>query len=398
MNGNRKYVFLTPAIGNIGGSQMYIRNKVNFLKRNGWDVSVFYFQYFDILIDDLSEYQSGYINELRYGIQYLTSKQRERVLVKLQGLIGDYSDLVIESNMFRLSYWAELLAKNMNARHILAPLEEEIPKISVPFVQYLEFKLKRRECLNSTETSLKRFFRSSYKEEYAEYIFPMDFCCSNVIDASIEHPLALEKSDFNIMTIGRLEKPFVMTMFDEFRFFSLSHPEKLINVLIIGASPMGDKEEEIRRLFEKIETVRLYFMGFVFPIPTSYFANVDVAVSSANSVMVSANQGIPTIPVDMYDYYAMGIYGETTENIFYRTDEPKIKISSLLEEVLIEKKYGRRVSDNCESDSAFCFYEQLKFIERCNKKKDYYDTTRLFSRFDNIVGNCKRYVHEFFKK
>lgn len=64
----KKYVILTPAIGGMGASQMFCNNKTQYLKQNGWEVILIYFQKFGILIPDLKIYSSLWAPRLSYVI------------------------------------------------------------------------------------------------------------------------------------------------------------------------------------------------------------------------------------------------------------------------------------------------------------------------------------------
>ena len=57
-------MFITNSIRNMGGAQMYIRNKVVFLKQHGWAPTVFFFNAGDVLIPELKEFINNRIPEL----------------------------------------------------------------------------------------------------------------------------------------------------------------------------------------------------------------------------------------------------------------------------------------------------------------------------------------------
>ena len=392
---NRMYVFFTPAIGNVGGTQLFVKNKATYLRTIGWEVTVIYFQYFKILIEELKEYESGYVSDLRYGVQYMSKRLRKKVVDEIARKIGPYDTIVIESHMFRLAFWAELVAKSLNCVHVLAPLEEDPPMYRKVFADFLDFKLRRYECLNASEEALKRFLGPFYNSDYDTYIHQIDAYCSNVSDNTCNNPIILDKADFVLMSVGRLEKPYIIPMFEEVKAFSAIKKDKIINVLIIGASPNGDKEVLIKSMFCDVNNVNLYFLGFLYPIPTSYLDVVDVGIASANSILVMADYGIPTIAVDWHDFQAMGIYGKTTKNLFHRTVEPIIKISSLLEEVFSHIDRYKNKSKITYSNKSLeeVFENQLSFLEKSSKEHKYFDVTTIFGWKEYCFCNMKRIVH-----
>ena len=57
---NRKYVIITPNLSNMGGAQMYIRNKLIYLRENGWDVDIICGMNKNAVIPEFKEYSDIY--------------------------------------------------------------------------------------------------------------------------------------------------------------------------------------------------------------------------------------------------------------------------------------------------------------------------------------------------
>jgi hypothetical protein len=66
--------------------------------------------------------------------------------------------------------------------------------------------------------------------------------------------------------------------------------------------------------YKQLSNTNIYMMGYTFPVPETILEKSDVGIASANSVLVTANKNVPTICIDMNDYYAIGVYGYTTKN------------------------------------------------------------------------------------
>ena len=394
----KKYVILTPAIGGMGGSQMFCNNKAKCLKQSGWEVILIYFQNFDILISDLKQYSSLWAPKLSYGIQYVLPSQRANIVASVSEYIGSFDECVIESHMVKLAMWGELIAEQLSCIHILNPIEEELHPLSDGYTRFMEYKLKRHELLNSSETSLKRFFRTRYKEEYENYFFTMIPYCSNVTIENDEefNPI---KADYTILSIGRLEKPYILPMIDEICSFCISVPEKKINVIFIGASSSGIVEKQIS-LKMSSSNCNVYLIGYKYPVPSVYLECADAAIACANSVLVAANKGVPTIVVDAYDYDAIGLYGYTTMRLLQRDDEPRVKISSLLKEVLIDSKYEKKQSvESTDVDAIENIRLQIEYALRSLKNvRKYYKVADIYSLKDYIYCNIKRIGHIIFQR
>lgn len=76
---SKKYVFITPVIGNMGGAQMYTENKVNYLREEGWDINVFYYINGENLkLPSLREYKDNCIYDFLYAYYYVPLCQQKK--------------------------------------------------------------------------------------------------------------------------------------------------------------------------------------------------------------------------------------------------------------------------------------------------------------------------------
>lgn len=396
---SNKYVILTSGICNMGGAQMFLNNKCSYLKSKGWNIIVFYYQNGVVQLEGLKTYQEGYVSELSYDYNYYTTTQRDSIISKMADKVGPFNSCVVESHMFRLSLWGELLAKQLHGYHFLAPLEEARPPYTQKFFRFIDFKLKRYEIINASDIALKRFLGPRYNASYDIYKNNMEALCSNVVDEYTCVKIKLPRANYNILTIGRLDKPYVFSMLSEIGGFARNHLTTSFNLITIGGSPTGDVEKRIEEIVNS-SNVTILKLGFLFPIPSYYIENADVNIACSNSAIVTAERGIPTILIDSSDFDAIGILGVTTHNEFHRTIEPRIKVSQLLEEVLIDKKYIKKyeiktvINTRMEEE----FSKQLKFVTNDVMERKYYDVTSVYSKLDYIKGNLKRIVHALLNK
>ena len=388
------YIFLTPELGSMGGSQMYVCNKSTYLRAMGWNVKIVYFTQSELLIKKLSEFESIYTPELAWGIQYYLPWHVKTIVKRLVSSINiNDSDVVIESCLYHLSFWGEILASKIRAKHILHFLEEDIPPFGKRIACFMDYKLKRWECMNAEEKSLKRLFKIFYRPEYKKYEFKTDFFCSNVFDGGdniSETNYQFDNSDDTILSLGRLDKPYITEMVEQVVMYSTRHSNRKINFIFIGGSPNGKDEDSIKQKLSVCPNLKSYFLGYLFPIPERVIKSSSVAIATSNSVLIPYNLGVPTIAVDANDFFAIGLYGIDTKYRVFRRDEKQVPISDYLERVLInkdfsmpEKKQKPRSMEEILDDH---FKEQLSFVRRSTGDKTYYKIDEVFSYGEIIRG------------
>lgn len=390
-----KLIIITSSIGGMGGAQMYVANKLKYFHSKGWEVFVFYYFYPEkILLQDLKRYEANYLPDLKYPIQYVPNHKLREIISLIERIVNPKnSNIVIESQLTKAAYWAEYLASCLKARHVINIIEEQIPVFNKSENSFFEYKLLNGDIMNASPKRLHTLFKSRFKEEYINYSRSVSIPCSNVVSSDIKDNYHFEECDYSILSIGRLDKPYILQMNDELKEFASMIGDKTINIIYIGGSHDGSMECNIPKVFEDCHNVRCYMLGYVFPIPQSLIKRADVAISCANSVLVSANEGIPTIVVDVDDYSAIGVFGYTTKNRLRRTTEKRETISSLLYGVLIDKQIeGMSPFISVKDDFDKAFEKELSYYMSVNNHihfdviRMYSVTTRLFSRTKYIVG------------
>lgn len=384
------YIFLTPDIGNMGGAQMYVENKSAFLRSKGWKTEVFFYRKAEkIILPILSESRDNYFPDMAYGYNYVPGFQKKRILNQIKKRCREDKDMVIESQLVSLSLWGEAFARELGAKHITNFLEERFIPISIKEAEFLEYKLYHWQFLNAGEKRLKGLFRNYFKQDYLNYRNIVKYPCSNVVVESSKKDFNIEPADYTISSVGRLDKYYVLPMFDEIAIFAKDHIDKTINVIIIGGSPDGSVEVKIKEKYKNIHNIRLYFVGYLFPVPKDLLTKCDVGIASANSIDVTAGLGIPTISVDKNDSYAIGIYGYTTQNKFSRTDEPQTLISQLLEDILIKGYVKNKKVSITDTEAQEEFERQLSFLDKSTADYSYYPVETTMSWDKRIVAQLK---------
>lgn len=393
---DNKLIIITSSIGGMGGAQMYVANKVKFFQSRGWEVFVFYYFYTEkILLNELERYENNYLPDLKYPIQYVPFFRKKEIVSQIERFVKpNNSNLLIESQLTNAAYWAEYIASCLNARHVVNNIEERIPVLNEDENKFFEFKLLHGDIMNATPKRLHTLFKFRYKEGYSEYTRTVSIPCANVVSSDIEDTYSFNHCDYTILSIGRLDKPYIPTLSDEVKRFASMIGNKTINMIYIGGSHDGSMEIDIPKGFENIHNVRCYMLGYVFPIPQALIKRADVAVSCANSVLVSAKEGIPTIVVDVDDYNAVGVFGYTTNSKLRRTVEKKESISHLLYSVLIDDCLkGIRPNLAGSEDYNKVFGEEESFYMKGNCLS-YFDINSIYSRKTRMWSQTKYVIRK----
>lgn len=392
----KTYILLTPEITNMGGAQMYTANKLEFLQSKGWNVQVFFPKMKgEVKIKALEPFVSNWVPDMAYSYFSLSKGRRNRIIQKFKDVAGDAEEIVIESQVMPTIYLAEKIAEKLGGRHIINCLDERIIVSTPKQEDYLEYKLKRWEVMNAGERRLKRYFINNYTDDFLKYVNVVKYDCSNVV-ADDGKQFAFAPCDYTILSVGRLDKPYIQPMMDEIVEFANVHQDKKINVLFVGGSFDGKAEPILRNKAATAPNLTAYLLGYTFPVSKSILDAADVAIATANSVLVSSDQDIPTIVTDIHDSMGIGVYGYTTENKFARVDEPPVAISELLEDVLANGLYPRKgfVQDSMQEVNDE-FEKQLAFVDKSKANIGYYDVDSMVTIYQHLYQMFARIAHDY---
>lgn len=310
-----KYIFFTPSIVNIGGTERYLSNKIDYLKKNGFEVYVYSAVRGQCLIDALKPYQK-YITDV-FGVSPYTlkKKDREKIIHKILAPISINCGLIfIESNYFRYAEWAEVIAKFCNAKHIFFYLDEYFNH-DLSQIEFLKFKLRRNELFGIHNKSISMMLNEEYIEgkDYPS-IRPLS---SNVVsDIPYSCKPFFKESDWAIGSIGRLDKAFIPYALEEVLKFAKKNLNKTINLIFIGDGKEANKLNILKQV-SICPNVRLFITGYLFPIPRNLIKSMDCFFASAGSAYVSANEGVPTICISADTHKAIGIFNYTVDSTLY---------------------------------------------------------------------------------
>lgn len=375
-----RYIIFAGSIMNMGGAQMYISNKVKYMKSLGWDVQVFSGLKGPVLLHNLDEYKDLIIPEMEYVPNFYSRRSREKKISRILEIIGQVNgdEVVIESSTGHMAAWGEIVASRLKARHFAFLLDEHFD-FDKGFIDFFRFKHKRNELALITRKSLEILFGGDYAGKEDESTM-LSASCNNVTeDITDERFDAIPYGDFDflICSLGRLNKEYIPTVIEGFKAFATQHPEKKIAYVFIGDQPEGfvpDMRIKIKKALDELSNVTVYQMGYVYPIPSSFFDHVDVGVGSAGSSRVMWNKRIPTISMDAKDGLPIGILGYTTKNTLYHENEERESLPEFLEKILFSNYLQNKEFmpyDIMPYDENF--KKHMAFIDKMSNEHRYYD-------------------------
>lgn len=376
----KKYVILISSLSNMGGAQMYIRNKILYLRERGWEASIIAGRAENVVIPELREFKD-IVPELEYRSYFFSPRVRQRTLDILEKQIANTkcSEIYIESASIEVSTWAESIAKKIGARHLIFLLQEHNIVVNKLLQEFFVFKYHRHELAGISPKSLPAMFSQFHPlVESESYTLPA-FC--NNVEADVECELInkIDRSqyDYIVGAFSRMDKPYVIHAVKDFCNYASLHQNKRFLYLWIGDAPKGSlAPEKVKSMVEVLPNVELLITGYMLPIPYKLLEFCDVFISSAGSCRPCMRSGVPTIPYDGNDFKPIGVLGRTTKNSLFRDkDELPQNLSDLLDDILVDKKYSKLQPEFLSGVPDF--KQHMEFLDEMDRTKDYFDIDRI---------------------
>nr|WP_303776151.1 hypothetical protein [Bacteroides intestinalis] len=371
----KKYVIIIPNIGNMGGGQMYVRNKMLWLRKNGWKVDIVYCTAENVVLSELNNVGKQ-ILDIEFSYYFTPKCRRKHIIDEMYEYLYEEKadEYIIETTSIPCATWGEVLALSLGAKHFVYLINESNVLDTNKCFDFLYFKHGRKELASITNTSLQQMFER-YVSIPVEKSYSLSACCINVVedcDNSFCEIINEQKVDYVLGCLGRLDKPFIFPMLSQLNEYIMSHENKQFLLLMIGGAPIGSKiDKEVHKIFANIGNVKLILTGYMFPVSRKLISMCDVFISSAGSAWATVKEGIPTISMDGNDYLPIGVLGRTTNSSLFRSDEElPLSLSDLLDDILFNKIYKKDIS---VVDSEPEFDDHLNFVRSGTKDRLYYD-------------------------
>lgn len=385
------YILMTGDIHPIGGMQLWASGKAEVLEKQGWQVVMFFPSHGRgaCSIEMLNKYDAGGMIELSLPPYKWRSETRRKVISRMLKLIGEVTDadkIIIESHADRSSQWGEILAAELHAKHMIFLCNETYRGKDKYYIENLDFydwKHKRKEVSVETSKEFDMLFEG-YKDVLSDEVYIFDYDENPVRDVENKLINEIQKCDWNIGYIGRVEKEYVPNIIKSVVSFAKRHMEKTIQFVVIG--DISARKKLIKDEMRKCANVRLIACGNVVPIPKVLFSKLDVVIAGSGSAKCAAYEGIYTIIADAENFLSNGVYGYDTNDYLYRTNDKQMSFEESLEKVLVKNEYDDKKSLLPPYlGPEECTRQNFALIENSARTSEYYPESKLCAAKINYV-------------
>lgn len=386
MTEKKLYLILNESIYGVGGSFVYIMNKLNYYKRKGFEVCCIHggHDMFPIIVPKLKIFKDNREPAVRIPVFYFSKTQRKKIantIIKKYHL-DKYDEVIIESSTYNQATWGEYISYLIGAKHFVLLLAEKPVIVDINAFNFLKFKYERMELCGIVQKSLQFLFDDKLVIPTEKSYYLPCYCNNSIDDVSFHYDENMLNVDYTIGCLGRFDKPYFLSSLIDLRKYFLEHSDKIFGVILIGQSNSKAIRKKIDNVFEGLDNVRIFKTGNLFPIPLKLLQKADVFIASAGSCTTIRYAGVNVISYDCKDLKPIGIYKKTTSHSLFRSEEDTpCTLDELLNMLLIDKMYQ---DDNPVADmkaiNEIDFSEHHSFLEQSCQVKRYYN-------FDSVVNS-----------
>lgn len=387
----KNYIFITFSIINAGGSQLYVRNKSEYLQKNGYNVYVFSATEGSVLINGLKKYKPYIIHDLAYSPLVLSNMIINNVLNRIsESVCFDKTETIVETHSIQFGLWGELLAEKIHAKHFLYSLEESNSLPDISFLEFTTYKWRQIAFAGIIKRSLITFFNKYGVTISDNQAYWLPAYCNNPVE-DIPSNIDLVSDNINICLMGRLNKGFMRPSAQAIADYIKTYTSTSYNVVIIGGGEESI-EKDFVNIFKDLSNANLILTGFLSPISYDLISKMDVVVTSSGCCTAAWRQGLVVISIDGKDYNPIGVFKYTTENSLFRTDEPMVPLQHLLDDVLVKRKYPKKVQGFVPV--TFDFKDHIDFINNMKNSYSYYKVLDISISYKlKVIENVKRFLY-----
>lgn len=379
------YIFLTFAVCGIGGTQIYVRNKLNYLHNKGWKTCVISSEPGDeIIIKELEPYRNGIHKELANNPFLLSKHKRETIITEIIEFIKGFGSLtpdnvIIESSYIGISPWGEILAERLCAKHFIFFIQEDYRFKIDSYRKFFNFKFERGELAFNSKNAIETLFDGFKDIKDSEKYQLAPYCVNSIEDCESKILSSLPKADFYIGSFGRVNKPFVIPMIQDLVKYVKLHQDKTFHLVLFGWTDNNQDIIKIEQLLSETNNLTFQITGPIYPVPLCDLNKMDLFISTAGAARATSNEGLITISYDDVYLKPIGILDHTTQNSLYIEDETNVKLDNLMESILFEKKYYKQYKEPIDHEKLYNkrFDEHMRFVDQSNPDLTFYRTKLL---------------------
>ena len=385
------YIFITPNLSHIGGAELYMKNKAQYLKDLGIKVLFITGDCKEIKIKELFGFEILEVPQIIFPIYYYNKKNILNHIIKWLKERVAVGKAVIESHNLYACTWGEMVAKELKAENIVYFLaEENIYNCDETFSEFIQYKADIGRFFGITEMSNKVIFGENFKKlSLKNNFFNIPVKIEDYIDfkpAEKKKNLIcknIEVSDFNIITITRLEKNYLSFFLDE--IVKCKELQKYnIKVFVIGDSNNKNLISKFRLTYENCtSSVKIFFLGYIYPLTKEIFEQCNIYIGMGTTIINAASMGCASIIVDPRNNKSAGIFGIDNNNFAFSKNYTKEK--NITEDIL-------RLIDNPELMKK----AQIEGKTIFNEKYEFFSVTNQFLKcVVSLFENKKKIYFSF---
>lgn len=385
------YIMVTGDIHPIGGMQLLVSGKAEVLEKLGWQVIMYFPSHKkeNCMIDSLNKYNGGGLVELTLPPYKWPPRTRRRVIHKMCSLIGIINEgdkIIVESHSDRTSQWGEILAAEIGAKHMVFLCNEFYrgkDKYYLENLDFYNFKYKRGELAAECEEAFFKLFEG-YKNVNLGEVSIFLFNENPVRDVKNQLISKIQRTDWNIGYIGRLEKGYVPNIIKAVALFAKKHKDKDIQFVIVG--DISSRRQLLEEEFNGISNLHVNALGNMVPIPKTLFKKIDVVIAGSGSAWCAAYEGVYTILADSENYLSNGVLGYDTNNHLYHNQTEQTSFEDSLEKVLVIKEYNNKESILPPyNDPETCTQQNLNLIRSSSQIIEFYPEKKICAMKTNYI-------------
>ena len=391
-------------IAGVGGAELYILGKLRWLKEHDWDVYVLSGGgYTDkaYKIKELDAYRNQSILVLNRMPYECTKHIIKKVIQQMLENVNSnkhYEETIIESHTASTALWGELLAKRLEAKHIVHLINESFNDVGyMDKFDFFQFKRDRKEVFGGLH-AFQSLFGKKYKITQHDVISFGGLQENPVQDIEDSRLDLIQESDYTICYIGRVLKPYVPNVIKGVAEFAKSHTEFKIQFVIVGDPTQ--RINLIRSELLSIPNLQVILMGDMFPLPRKLFTTLDVVIAGSGSAKCAAYENVPAIVADPDSCLSNGVLGyDIIKSVGTDSDTKQTTFDEALESVLIREDY-KKLPNRLPPQKTVeeCCENNFIAINQSSQTYEYYDSEIICKGDATLKGRVKALLSFYFPK
>lgn len=306
----KKYIMFVNNTSGIGGAQLYILRKANFLLAGGYEVYIITGKVGPI---EFKEFKNLRLLEMKYIFLFTPNIFKKNKISKIMDTIANFieynveDEVYIESHQVELALWAELFAARINSTNIIYAIAPFTIKRKI-YNQFFIEKLNKNEFLGCTKSFIRTNFPNTKTNN--NYInIPFDKGEIKILDCE---KIADNIYDINILTISRIDKTYIKNSIIEIGKFARNNKTIKIKYDIYTNKTSGDKYKELFSIVKEYMSQNLVvnLNGPVNPLNNCIFENQDLFIGMGTSILNASSMKLPSLVVDYRNNKYYGFFGQ----------------------------------------------------------------------------------------